>query len=326
MSQQMSENRPVVLGFLKYSFSGTPDKQIAHIVKTALESTTGNVYIDTAAAYGDNRNNEKIAGRVFNLVRDIRVKIITKFGISFDEKTPFQLSNMDIEESFTDSREALGRLPDVFMSHRIPKNMGRDDLIRIAKKLMQIKRFVNRMSIGMSEPSIEQLVIMKEYVPIDVIELSCGPFDARLDLRQYAKNNGIMVIGYGTCLRGILNVVPNINMNSFDESDTPAVSLLAELKKNGVNDFTLNVGFFQPENIVGNWYIIKQFMQDCGSYNPNNAAVQWSYDNGIIPIIETTSVDHLKNNLRIIDLANMSNKCYSLTGNPNPMMLAYLDC
>jgi aryl-alcohol dehydrogenase-like predicted oxidoreductase len=325
-SEQVAQNTQsgIVLGFLKYSYVDISDDKIIEIANAALERTTGFVYFDTAAVYGNERDNEKIAGRIAEKMQNNRIKIITKFGIAFDEKDPFHLSDAEINESFDASTVALGRVPDVFMSHRIPKFTSDDELMRIANTLGQLRIKCPGLSFGMSEPSLDQLKIVLEHVPIKFIEISYGPFDYRsIELVEFAKSKNITVLAYGVCLRGTLNAAKKL-YDDIIVCDTPEV-LITALKNNGVSDFALNVGFFQPKNILYNWNEIKSYLHACDNNGPNTIAVAWCYFSGVIPIIETSSVEHLKNNLANVGTLPIFNRVFELRGSPNPVALEYLD-
>lgn len=207
-------------------FYGTTDEKAArNAIKTALDY--GMNHIDTADGYafGD---NEIFLGKVLNLM-DIenRKKLIiaSKAGIKRDRNDP-TVRGVCIEPEYL--RKQLERslknlgtsYLDIFYIHRLPPDASERELETLALFLLDIKVKGLAKSIGLSEPSLDQLKKIHMICPISFVQSEYNLLERGIEktgILNFCRTNIINFVAYSPLCRGLLT--EQFNVSQLDSAD-----------------------------------------------------------------------------------------------------------
>lgn len=229
-------------------FYGDTDEAAAQLaIKTAIKN--GINHFDTADCYsfGD---NEVFLGKSLNLKNsEIREKLIiaSKAGIIRD-RNDANARAICIKPEYLKKQliQSLKNLEtsylDIFYIHRLPPDAPEQDLIELANFLLELKQLGLAKSIGLSEPSLEQLHKIHAVCPISFVQSEYSILERGVEksgILGFCKASNISFVAYSPLCRGLLT--DQFDLNKLDSSD-----FRAALPK------------FSGENYVENKKIIQQ--------------------------------------------------------------------
>lgn len=194
-------------------FYGVTDKKAAQdAIVTALNY--GVNHFDTADGYafGD---NEIFLGKVLNL-DDVgnRKKLIiaSKAGIKRDRNDP-TVRGICIEPEYLKKQlnRSLKNLCtsylDIFYIHRLPPEASDSELETLALFLRDIKEKGLSRSIGLSEPSLEQLKKIHKISPVSFVQSEYNLLERGIEktgVLEFCRSNNINFVAYSPLCRGLL--------------------------------------------------------------------------------------------------------------------------
>lgn len=198
-----------------WMWGGADDERSMTTIRTALER--GINLIDTAPVYGFG-HSEEVVGKALEGVRDQAV-IATKVALDWNEGGPRRNSTpARIRQEIEDSLRRLrtDRI-DLYQVH------WPDPLVPIeetAAELEKLRQEGKILAIGVSNYSIEQMDAFRSAAPLASSQPPYNLFERAIetDVLPYARDKGLVVLGYGALCRGLLSGRMN-SSTTFDGDD-----------------------------------------------------------------------------------------------------------
>ncbi|MGM3387451.1 aldo/keto reductase [Stutzerimonas stutzeri] len=198
-----------------WMWGGADDERSVTTIRTALER--GINLIDTAPVYGFG-HSEEVVGKALEGVRDQAV-IATKVALDWNEGGPRRNSTpARIRQEIEDSLRRLrtDRI-DLYQVH------WPDPLVPIeetAAELEKLRQEGKILAIGVSNFSIEQMNAFRSAAPLASVQPPYNLFERAIetDVLPYARDKGLVVLGYGALCRGLLSGRMN-SSTTFDGDD-----------------------------------------------------------------------------------------------------------
>lgn len=198
-----------------WMWGGADDERSVTTIRTALER--GINLIDTAPVYGFG-HSEEVVGKALEGVRDQAV-IATKVALDWSDGGPRRNSTpARIRQEIEDSLRRLrtDRI-DLYQVH------WPDPLVPIeetAAELEKLRQEGKILAIGVSNYSTEQMDAFRKAAPLASVQPPYNLFERAIetDVRPYARDNGLAVLGYGALCRGLLSGRMN-SSTTFDGDD-----------------------------------------------------------------------------------------------------------
>jgi aryl-alcohol dehydrogenase-like predicted oxidoreductase len=185
-----------------WMWGGADDDRSVTTIRSALER--GINLIDTAPVYGFG-HSEEVVGKALEGVRDQAV-IATKVALDWSEGGPRRNSTPTrIRQEIEDSLRRLrtDRI-DLYQVH------WPDPLVPIeetAAELEKLRQEGKILAIGVSNYSTEQMDTFRKAAPLASVQPPYNLFERAIeaDVLPYARDNGLVVLGYGALCRGLLS-------------------------------------------------------------------------------------------------------------------------
>ncbi len=185
-----------------WMWGGADDDRSVTTIRSALER--GINLIDTAPVYGFG-HSEEVVGKALEGVRDQAV-IATKVALDWSEGGPRRNSTpARIRQEIEDSLRRLrtDRI-DLYQVH------WPDPLVPIeetAAELEKLRQEGKILAIGVSNYSTEQMDRFRKAAPLASVQPPYNLFERAIeaDVLPYARDNGLVVLGYGALCRGLLS-------------------------------------------------------------------------------------------------------------------------
>ncbi|HBS79595.1 MAG TPA: general stress protein [Pseudomonas sp.] len=185
-----------------WMWGGADDDRSVTTIRSALER--GINLIDTAPVYGFG-HSEEVVGKALEGVRDQAV-IATKVALDWSEGGPRRNSTpARIRQEVEDSLRRLrtDRI-DLYQVH------WPDPLVPIeqtAAELEKLRQEGKILAIGVSNYSTEQMDAFRVAAPLATVQPPYNLFERAIetDVLPYARDNGVVVLGYGALCRGLLS-------------------------------------------------------------------------------------------------------------------------
>lgn len=198
-----------------WMWGGADDDRSVTTIRSALER--GINLIDTAPVYGFG-HSEEIVGKALEGVRDQAV-IATKVALDWSEGGPRRNSTpARIRQEVEDSLRRLrtDRI-DLYQVH------WPDPLVPIeetAAELETLRQEGKILAIGVSNYSTEQMDTFRKAAPLASVQPPYNLFERAIEANvlPYARDNGLVVLGYGALCRGLLSGRMNSG-TTFDGDD-----------------------------------------------------------------------------------------------------------
>lgn len=185
-----------------WMWGGADDQSSITTIQGALER--GINLIDTAPVYGFG-HSEEVVGQALEGRRDQAV-IATKLGLDWTDRGPRRNSTPQrIRQEIEDSLRRLrtDRI-DLYQVH------WPDPLVPIeetAAELEKLRREGKILAIGVSNYSPEQMDAFRREAPLASVQPPYNLFERAIekDVLPYARQHGLVVLGYGALCRGLLS-------------------------------------------------------------------------------------------------------------------------
>jgi aryl-alcohol dehydrogenase-like predicted oxidoreductase len=185
-----------------WMWGGSDDERSVTTIRSALDR--GINLIDTAPVYGFG-HSEEVVGKALEGVRDQAV-IATKVALDWSEGGPRRNSTpARIRQEVEDSLRRLrtDRI-DLYQVH------WPDPLVPIeetAAELEKLRQEGKILAIGVSNYSTEQMDAFRKAAPLASVQPPYNLFERAIesDVLPYARDNGLVVLGYGALCRGLLS-------------------------------------------------------------------------------------------------------------------------
>ncbi|MCQ4316828.1 aldo/keto reductase [Stutzerimonas zhaodongensis] len=198
-----------------WMWGGADDDRSVTTIRSALDR--GINLIDTAPVYGFG-HSEEVVGKALEGVRDQAV-IATKVALDWSEGGPRRNSTpARIRQEVEDSLRRLrtDRI-DLYQVH------WPDPLVPIeetAAELEKLRKEGKILAIGVSNYSTEQMDAFLKAAPLASVQPPYNLFERAIetDVLPYARDNGLVVLGYGALCRGLLSGRMN-SATTFDGDD-----------------------------------------------------------------------------------------------------------
>ncbi|MCQ2029350.1 aldo/keto reductase [Stutzerimonas zhaodongensis] len=198
-----------------WMWGGADDDRSVTTIRSALDR--GINLIDTAPVYGFG-HSEEVVGKALEGVRDQAV-IATKVALDWSEGGPRRNSTpARIRQEVEDSLRRLrtDRI-DLYQVH------WPDPLVPIeetAAELEKLRKEGKILAIGVSNYSTEQMDAFRKAAPLASVQPPYNLFERAIeaDVLPYARDNGLVVLGYGALCRGLLSGRMN-SATTFDGDD-----------------------------------------------------------------------------------------------------------
>ena len=149
-------------------------KEMTELLAKAID--IGYTFFDTAEAYGNDKNpheNEELLGSALKKYRD-KIVIATKFGISFDEKTPVPhplITDSNPKNIIKSLEGSLKRLQtdhvDLYYQHRNDPKVPVEEVAEVMQKLIKDGKILHW---GLSEANEENIRRAHKVCPVTAIQ------------------------------------------------------------------------------------------------------------------------------------------------------------
>lgn len=198
-----------------WMWGGADDDRSVTTIRSALDR--GINLIDTAPVYGFG-HSEEVVGKALEGVRDQAV-IATKVALDWSEGGPRRNSTpARIRQEVEDSLRRLrtDRI-DLYQVHWPDPLVPIEDTAAELEKLRQEGKIL---AIGVSNYSTEQMDEFRKAAPLASVQPPYNLFERAIeaDVLPYARENKLVVLGYGALCRGLLSGRMN-SATTFDGDD-----------------------------------------------------------------------------------------------------------
>ena len=264
-------------------------QQGERVLLTALDQ--GVTFLDTAALYGFGAN-ETLVGQVMKPHRN-RFTLASKCGMQgVEQNDGSKVRVIDgrpetIKKTCEDSlRRLQTEVIDLYYLHRWDKKVPIEDSVGALSELVRQGKI---QTIGLSEVSATTLRKAHAVHPIAAVqtEYSLWTRNPEIAVLQACRELGVAFVAFSPVARGFL--CGPLDIASLD-----------------AKDIRRSMPRFAPENYAANLKLLPAYnalAQEAGC-SPSQLALAWLLHKGndIIPIPGTTSVDHLLDDLRAVDV------------------------
>mgnify|MGYP001610089458 CR=1 FL=1 len=264
-------------------------QQGERVLLTALDQ--GVTFFDTAALYGFGAN-ETLVGQVMKPHRN-RFTLASKCGMQgVEQNDGSKVRVIDgrpetIKKTCEDSlRRLQTEVIDLYYLHRWDKKVPIEDSVGALSDLVRQGKI---QTIGLSEVSATTLRKAHAVHPIAAVqtEYSLWTRNPEIAVLQACRELGVAFVAFSPVARGFL--CGPLDIASLD-----------------AKDIRRSMPRFAPENYAANLKLLPAYhalAQEAGC-SPSQLALAWLLHKGndIIPIPGTTSVDHLLDDLRAVDV------------------------
>jgi aryl-alcohol dehydrogenase-like predicted oxidoreductase len=336
------------IGFGCLQLEGLPEEMAENVIVQAYGM--GVRLFDTAAAYGNDRHNEKILANAVAKIRNIygetaNVFVSTKCGINFAtmgtktrgyEGSPHQIRE-SVERSLIELK--VSQIPLLYL-HRIDPEADDEEVTASFEALRELVEEGKIKYIGLSECTAQQILKADEvfqktslpYNPFAFVQSAFSIATQRANdngVLKACQEKGIQFVSYTSVVRGLVDVriLQAVSLEKLDGMEPSAI--IGNIKKAleiPENDFKLFVGFFHESVIKANIGCMLHFQELARKWdiNPSQLALAWQMAQGILPIPGTSKLDHLRSNVDSSSIKLSSEKlqqindCFiTFVGNPN---------
>lgn len=252
----------------------------------------GVTFIDTANVYGDGRS-EELVGQLLKGHRD-EITLATKVGIVKGEGVGRRRIRGDREHIREQVEHSLRRLGtdriDLYYQHRIDPDVPVEETVGAFAELIQEGKIL---SIGLSEPTGEELRRAHAVHPIAAVQSEWSVFSR--DVERYvvpaAAELNVGFVSYASVGRGIFGT-------GFDPRALAADDNRGRFPR------------FFPENLPHNLLLTRRIARVAQRHgvSTEEVALAWLFAKGesygvqVNTIPGTRSIEHLRSNLRSLDL------------------------
>lgn len=291
---------------MSYHRSFIPDRQaMISLMRRAYD--LGMDFYDTAEAYGP-LVNEELVGQALEPIRQ-NVIIATKFGF-VEGKTSLGLDSRpeNIRKVVEHSLKSLRTdYIDLLYQHRFDPNIPIEDVSGTVKDLItegKVKHF------GLSEANSETIRKAHAVQPVTALqsEYSLMTRQPENDVIKVCEELGIGFVPYSPLSRAFLTGYIN-ERTKFDPN----------------NDNRATLPRYQPENVIKNWAII-DVLKEFGDHRGltiAQMALAWllAQKPFIVPIVGTTKLAHLQENMWSADFEFTADELAKLTEDLNKIQI-----
>jgi aryl-alcohol dehydrogenase-like predicted oxidoreductase len=275
-------------------FYGPSEESLAReAIQAAV--TQGINHFDTADGYGYG-DNERFLGSVLNLSDTKKrqsVIVASKAGILRDRQDP-SVRGISIEPSYLEGklRESLANLGtdylDIFYIHRLPPNATIGQLQTLAQFLKEVLESGRALSIGLSEPRLDQLSLIHSLCPVHYVQSEYSMIERGVEhsgMLEFCRSNAISFVAYSPLCRGLLT-------DSFDAT------------KLASGDFRTTLPRFSGENLEHNLRMIADLKAIAASLNTSLAAlsVSWLLHQNVLVIPGMRRPERVTDAMKALDL------------------------
>jgi aryl-alcohol dehydrogenase-like predicted oxidoreductase len=256
------------------------------VIRTAYKE--GVTFFDTAEVYGPYAN-EELVGEALAPMRD-KLAIATKF--SFDNENGGVL-NSQPKRIRKVVEESLGRLRtdriDLYYQHRVDPKVPIEDVAGAIKDLIEAGKVLH---FGLSEASAKTIRRAHAVQPVTAVQTEYSL------MQRDPEKNGVL----GTCEELGIGFVP------WGPVGQGYLTRKIDARTKFDPQMDMRSGFprFSPENIAANMPIVEFLQQFAKKKNstPAQLSLAWllAQKPWIVPIPGTRNMDHLRENLRAIDV------------------------
>lgn len=274
------------------------------LIRRAVER--GVTLIDTAEVYGPFLS-EEIVGQALQGIRD-KVVVETKFGMNVDQKTGERLGGLNSRpEHIRQVVDAqLRRLRtdriDVLLQHRVDPQVPIEDVAGAVKDLIAAGKVLH---FGLSEPGVQTIRRAHAVLPLTVIqnEYSMLWREPEEQILPLCEELGIGFVSWSPLGMGFLtgSITADTRFETSPELDFRAISprFAAEVLPSNM----------ALVNVVNTWAQRK-------AVTPAQLALAWllAQKPWIVPIPGTTSVAHMEENIRAVEISFSTEELRQLNG------------
>jgi aryl-alcohol dehydrogenase-like predicted oxidoreductase len=246
---------------------------------------------DTASNYGEG-NAEVMLGKSLKHFERQDYVLMTKAGWPSDKDKNFQgMGRKNIIHSVEKSLKSLKMdYIDVLFSHRFVKEISIEELVVTMNNLIKEGKILHW---GTSQWPVEALnecgeICEKLGLEKPIVEQPVYSFIARdIDrngVREYCENNKIGIFGFSPLAQGILS---GKYQNGIPRS--------SRIEKGNKLNYTKTTDILLQNKIK-----VQGFLDSCRLFgvNPISASLQFSRRNGVIPIVGSTDVKQIEENVQ----------------------------
>lgn len=261
-------------------------KKMINLISEAVD--LGIDFFDTAEIYGPH-TNEELLGSALKKYRS-KVKIATKFGLYYPNGK--QLEDARPESIRKAIEGSLKRLQtdyiDIYYQHRIDNKVPIEEVAGTMKDLVKEGKLRHW---GMSEPNVETIIRAHKEYPVTAVENQYALSFRRHEEKTFEvlEKLGIGLVAYSPLDRGYLAGKMN-GKTVFDKK----------------TDMRAGFPRMYPENMEKNLVLIDLLKETGRKKNatPAQIALSWilAQKKWIVPIPETTNPDHLKENVKSVNI------------------------
>lgn len=263
------------------------EKAMINLIAEAYD--LGINFFDTAEIYGPH-TNEVLVGKALKKIRK-NVAIGTKFGLYYPNGKQVEDARPEsIRRALEASLKRLGTdYVDIYYQHRIDNKVPIEDVAGTMKDLVKEGKILHW---GMSEPNIETIKRAHKEFPVTAVENQYAMSFRRHEEQTFKviEELGIGLVAYSPLDRGYLAGQMD-GRTVFDKK------------------LDMRAGFprMSQENMEKNRVIIdflKELGSEKGGATPAQVALAWilAQKSWIVPIPETTNPEHLKENVKAVNI------------------------
>lgn len=263
-------------------------KEMMNLIAQAYD--LGITFFDTAEIYGPH-TNEELVGSALKKIRK-NVAIGTKFGLYYPNGKQLEDARPErIRKALEDSLKRLQTdYVDIYYQHRIDNKVPIEDVAGTMKDLVKEGKILHW---GMSEPNIETIKRAHKEFPVTAVENQYAMSFRRHEEQTFKviEELGIGLVAYSPLDRGYLTGKMDGSTN-FD----PKLDMRATFPR------------MSKESMEKNRVIIKfleELGREKGGATPAQVALAWilAQKPWIVPIPETTNPEHLKENVKAVNIS-----------------------
>lgn len=263
-------------------------KEMINLIAIAYD--LGITFFDTAEIYGPHTNEELVGQAVKKFRKNIAIG--TKFGLYYPNGRQQEDARPErIRQALEASLKRLGTdYIDIYYQHRIDNKIPIEDVAGTMRDLVKEGKILHW---GMSEPNIETIKKAHKEFSVTAVENQYSMAFRRHEEQTFKviEELGIGLVAYSPLDRGYLagsmdgNTVfdPKLDMRA----GFPRMSQKSMEKNRVIIDF------------------LKELGMEKGGATPAQVALSWilAQKPWIVPIPETTNYEHLKENIKAVNIS-----------------------
>jgi len=275
---------PIGLGCmsLSYAYGTPPAAEVAHaLLRRALD--LGVEHFDTAALYGYGAN-EELVGQVLKPHRK-KIFLASKCGIFRNAEGAREINGRPdiLKRTCDDSLRRLGtEVIDLYYLHRWDKQVPIEESVGALADLMKQGKI---RGIGLSEVSADTLRRAHAEHPVAAVqsEYSLWSRNPEIKVLEECRRLDVAFVAFSPLARGFLT------------------GKLRDLSTLQPKDIRRQMPRFEPDNYAANLLLLDEYAQIAAAAGCSLAqlALAWLLTRGdnVLPLIGTTSITHLEENL-----------------------------